>query len=92
LASKVDDSSQTIGKRYARTDEIGIPFGITVDHDTLTDNTVTLRERDSASQIRIKIDEVANLVSRLSNGKTTWHEVLQKYPLYISKSDQEEQE
>lgn len=47
MTSKVDDSGQTVGKRYARTDECGIPFAITVDFDTLNDNTVTLRDLDS---------------------------------------------
>jgi glycyl-tRNA synthetase len=47
ISSKVDDSGQSIGRRYARTDECGIPFAITVDFDTLTDNTVTLRELHS---------------------------------------------
>ncbi len=43
VTCKVDDGSQNIGKRYARTDEIGIPFAITVDYDTIKDGTVTLR-------------------------------------------------
>lgn len=47
MTSKIDDSGQTVGKRYARTDECGIPFAITVDFDTLNDNTVTLRDLDS---------------------------------------------
>lgn len=42
----------SIGKRYARTDAIGVPFAITVDAQTLEDNTVTLRERDSTAQVR----------------------------------------
>ena len=41
----------TIGKRYARTDEIGVPFGLTVDFETLEDQTLTLRERDSTKQV-----------------------------------------
>ena len=49
---QVDTSSATIGKRYASTDEIGVPFAVTVDYDTLTDGTVTLRERDSTAQAR----------------------------------------
>lgn len=42
----------SIGKRYARTDEIGVPYALTVDYDTLTDKCVTLRERDTMSQVR----------------------------------------
>lgn len=53
---KVDKSSGSIGKRYARTDEIGIPFGITIDFDTIKEpNSVTLRERDSMQQVRIPV-------------------------------------
>jgi glycyl-tRNA synthetase len=52
------DPKQAIGKRYARMDEIGTPFCITIDGQTLTDQTVTLRERDSMSQERISLDRV----------------------------------
>ena len=52
------DQSGSIGKRYRRQDEIGTPFCVTVDFDTLEDNTVTIRERDTMSQIRINIDEL----------------------------------
>jgi glycyl-tRNA synthetase (class II) len=52
LASKLDDSATSIGKRYARNDELGTPFGITIDFQSVKDNTVTLRERDSTQQIR----------------------------------------
>jgi glycyl-tRNA synthetase len=52
------DPKQAIGKRYARMDEIGTPFCVTVDGDTLKDQTVTVRERDSMSQQRIALDQV----------------------------------
>ena len=52
------DASGSIGKRYARADEIGVPLCITVDHQSLEDNTVTMRTRDDGSQIRISIDEL----------------------------------
>jgi len=52
------DDSGTIGRRYARMDEIGTPFCITIDHDTLKDNSVTIRDRDTTKQERIKIEEV----------------------------------
>ena len=55
VSHKVDDSAGSIGRRYARTDEIAIPFGITVDFDTLKDATATLRERDSCQQVRISV-------------------------------------
>ncbi len=52
------DVKQSIGKRYARMDEAGTPYCFTIDGDTLTDQTVTVRERDTASQERISIDKV----------------------------------
>lgn len=52
------DDSGSIGRRYRRQDEIGTPFGITVDFQTLEDNTVTIRERDSMEQKRVKIEEI----------------------------------
>lgn len=57
VSHDVDDSSVSIGRRYARTDQIAIPFGITVDFDTVnqTPHTATLRERDSMKQIRAEV-------------------------------------
>lgn len=56
VSHKVDDSSGSIGRRYARSDEIAIPFGITVDFDTLKQPySATLRERDSTGQVRINV-------------------------------------
>lgn len=52
------DDSASIGKRYRRQDEIGTPFCVTVDFDTLEDNMVTVRERDSMAQVRISLDEL----------------------------------
>jgi len=54
------DDSGAIGRRYRRQDEIGTPFCITVDGQTLMDNTVTIRDRDSMNQIRINIDKIKN--------------------------------
>ncbi|MDE1845191.1 MAG: glycine--tRNA ligase [Thaumarchaeota archaeon] len=52
------DHSGAIGRRYRRLDEIGAPFAVTIDHQTLEDDTVTIRNRDSMSQERIKISEL----------------------------------
>lgn len=56
------DHSGAIGRRYRRLDEIGSPFAITVDHQTLEDNTVTLRSRDSMEQLRVKIHDLDSLL------------------------------
>ena len=52
------DAKQAIGRRYARMDEIGTPFCVTIDGDTLKDQTVTVRERDTMAQQRISLDKV----------------------------------
>ena len=57
------DHSGAIGRRYRRLDEIGAPFAVTVDHQTLKDQTVTLRRRDSMEQSRIKISELDSIIS-----------------------------
>ncbi|MEL9998650.1 MAG: glycine--tRNA ligase [Thermoplasmata archaeon] len=59
------DDSGSIGKRYARADEIGVPYCITVDYQTIKDNTVTLRERDTTQQERIKIEDLSNKLKGL---------------------------
>ncbi|MEZ4357342.1 MAG: glycine--tRNA ligase [Eubacteriales bacterium] len=56
------DLTGSIGKRYRRQDEIGTPYCITVDFDTLNDDTVTVRDRDTMQQLRMKIDEVAPFI------------------------------
>ena len=58
------DDAGSIGKRYRRQDEIGTPFCLTFDFDSLEDECVTVRDRDSMEQIRIKID---NLVSYIND-------------------------
>uniref|UniRef100_A0A4W6DDP7 Glycine--tRNA ligase n=2 Tax=Lates calcarifer TaxID=8187 RepID=A0A4W6DDP7_LATCA len=84
LSHKVDDSSGSIGRRYARSDEIGVAFGITIDFDTVnkTPHTATLRDRDSMRQIRAEISELPGMIRGLSNGTLTWAEVESKYPIF----------
>ncbi|MCZ6836048.1 MAG: glycine--tRNA ligase [Planctomycetota bacterium] len=57
------DGKQSIGKRYARMDEAGAPYSFTIDGDTLTDQTVTVRDRDTASQERIALDQVSTFLA-----------------------------
>jgi glycyl-tRNA synthetase len=58
------DDGGAIGKRYRRQDEIGTPFCLTIDHQSLEDQTVTLRERDSLTQERLPIDGLAEEIER----------------------------
>ena len=57
------DEKDSIGKRYRRQDAIGTPYAITIDHQTLQDNTVTIRERDTMLQERISVEQVEKIVS-----------------------------
>jgi len=63
------DDSGSIGKRYARADEIGTPWCITVDHDTLKNEDVTIRDRDSTKQVRVKIKDLQETLCKLADGE-----------------------
>src|SRR5437773_6234890 len=71
IAAFYDDSG-SIGRRYARMDEIGTPFSVTVDHETLEGKGVTLRERDSQKQIRVKEGDLATTLNQLLSGEATF--------------------
>ena len=81
------DEIDSIGRRYARTDEIGIPFGITIDDITLKDKTVTLREIDTMKQIRVPIDEVGIIIKNCCNRIEKWEDIIKKYPLFEDKKN-----
>ena len=57
------DEKDAVGRRYRRQDAIGTPFCITIDHQTLNDETVTMRDRDSMKQIRVKIKELSKIIN-----------------------------
>lgn len=69
------DGSGSIGKRYARADEIGIPFNVTVDYQTLSDKTITLRERDTTKQVRLKIQNLVEYLNKLIDGTLKFEEL-----------------
>jgi len=71
VLSQYDDGG-SIGRRYARADEIGVPFCVTVDYDTLSEKSVTIRDRDSAEQKRIPLDAVVDALERLARGRATF--------------------
>ena len=58
------DEKDAIGRRYRRQDAIGTPYCVTIDFDTLEDNTVTIRDRDTLQQERVPIDQIAEIVSK----------------------------
>lgn len=61
-----DNSSTNIGKRYARVDEMGIKFVITVDFDSLNDNHVTIRERDTMNQVRVSMENIIESLNKIN--------------------------
>ncbi|CAN5892845.1 glycine--tRNA ligase [soil metagenome] len=68
------EDKDSIGKRYRRQDAIGTPYCITVDHQSLEDNTVTIRERDTMHQVRVPIDQLPQIIGE----KVSMHNVLRK--------------
>lgn len=85
---KVDDSGASIGKRYARNDELGTPFGITVDYDTIEDGSVTLRDRDSTLQVRGALADVVAAVQNITYKGISWEEGTKNLTKFESKSDE----
>jgi glycyl-tRNA synthetase len=69
------DGSGTIGRRYARADEIGVPFAVTVDHDTLENRTVTIRNRDDLKQIRKPIKDIYSILVDLLEGRIEFEDI-----------------
>ena len=64
------DDTGNIGRRYRRQDEVGTPYCVTVDYETVDDDTVTIRERDSTEQTRVSIDALSGVLERLVDGET----------------------
>ncbi len=69
------DEAGSIGRRYARADEIGVALGITVDYDTFNDSTVTIRDRDSWKQVRAKVEALPELLRRYFRGKIDFEDL-----------------
>ena len=73
--SAVFDDSGSIGRRYARVDEVGVPYAITIDYDTMKDSTVTIRDRDSLAQKRAKILQLPETIRSLYSGKQSFSQL-----------------
>lgn len=69
------DDSGSIGRRYARADEIGTIFAITIDYDSLENDTCTVRHRDTTKQIRVKIKDLVSTIKKLINGEIEFEKV-----------------
>ncbi|KAI4108636.1 MAG: hypothetical protein LQ339_002152 [Xanthoria mediterranea] len=80
ISNRVDDSGASIGKRYSRNDELGTPLGITVDFQSVHDNSYTLRDRDSTKQVRSDEDTICRAIQSLIEGQKTWADVQKELP------------
>jgi glycyl-tRNA synthetase len=69
------DETGSIGRRYARADEAGVPLGITIDYDTLNDGTVTIRDRDTWQQVRSPIKDLPKLLQKYFQGKINFEDL-----------------
>ncbi len=86
ISNVTDSSAASIGKRYARNDELGTPLGITIDFETFTDGSITLRERDSMAQVRGSEDDVVQAVKNLVDGVELWEQVHRRLPSFTGPS------
>ncbi|KAG2130682.1 glycyl-tRNA synthetase [Suillus clintonianus] len=82
IFSRVDDSNTSIGKRYARNDELGTPFGVTLDFASVQNRTMTLRERDTTDQLIGPIDDVITVLTELVQGTIDWPAACKRLPAY----------
>jgi len=73
---------QSNDSSYARNDELGTAFGITVDFQSVKDSSITLRERDTMKQVRASEDEIIEACKNLCNGSETWEDILARLPLF----------
>ena len=87
LSFKVDQSGVSIGKRYSRNDELGIPFGITIDYESLEGKGFTLRDRDSTKQVRASLDEIIEAIVKMCKGRETWDVVAKRLPAFEGKEE-----
>lgn len=75
ISSRVGYSATSIGRRYARNDELGTPSGFTIDFQSLKDSAFTLRDRDTMKQVRASEEEICKAIRNLTEGTETWQDV-----------------
>jgi len=91
LSSKVDTSGAALGRKYARADEIGVPYCVTIDFESLNDSCVTVRERDSMNQIRVTVPKAIEIISGLCNPVgLIWDDVYRTNPVFVRKADNDD--
>lgn len=86
ISHRIDDTRGSIGRRYSRNDEIGTPLGVTIDFHSLDDKTVTLRDRDSAKQVRGDEDQVLAAICSVVDGSKTWEDIEAELPPFVGQT------
>jgi glycyl-tRNA synthetase len=89
ISHNIDDTSASIGKRYSRNDELGTPFGVTVDFESLRDGMITLRDRDSMKQVRASSDEILSAIVNLVNSTELCSNVSTKLPEFAGPTEEQ---
>jgi len=91
ISNRADATGVSVGRRYSRADEIGCPFGVTVDYETLAAQDVTVRERDSTAQIRVPIERLVPLLKGLVDGSKTWEkDAMGSFPVVRTGEEEED--
>lgn len=89
VPSRVDASGASIGKRYARNDELGTPYGLTIDFASVSKRTLTVRERDTTDQLIGSVEDVVAVVADLCNDRLSWKQACEKLERYSGVQDTE---
>jgi glycyl-tRNA synthetase len=89
IVIRIDQTSGSIGRRYSRADELGLPFGITIDFQTFDDKTVTIRDRDSMTQIRVSMDILPSLLLDLVTERMEWSVAFKQFPQFVYNESEE---
>lgn len=82
ISSRTDDSGASIGKRYSRNDELGTPFGLTIDFQSIKDSTYTLRDRDTMVQVRAEESKILQAIKDMVEGKKVWADIEKELPIF----------
>lgn len=82
-----DCGSTAIGKRYARTDEMGIPFAVTIDYETLEKDTVTLRDIITMKQVRVPVKELKSIIESFDLQGLKFETLTKNYPVIEEKNE-----
>ncbi|KAL0234745.1 hypothetical protein PCE1_001781 [Barthelona sp. PCE] len=85
IKSITETANISIGKRYARTDEIGIPYAVTFDTQSLEDGSATIRDRDSGDQLRVPRDEIPSALQNLASSHWTWDNMCEEFEAFENK-------